>query len=155
MTAVLTAKGLTAAHGPRVLFSGLDLTVAPGDVIGLVGANGAGKSTLLRTLAGAEPQALVAGTVSPRAPTASGGYPGPELERRTDTSVQDFLARRTGVTRAQRELDAATEALANGEAGADDVYSAAFDRWMGLGGADLEERAEKVSGILGLAVPLD
>ena len=48
MSATLIAKGLAAAHGDRVLFSGLDLVVAPGDVIGLVGANGAGKSTLLR-----------------------------------------------------------------------------------------------------------
>src|ERR1700742_3098591 len=100
MTAVLTAKGLTAAHGSKLLFSGLDLTVAPGDVIGLVGANGAGKSTLLRTLAGAEPQALVDGTVSLSPSTAVVGYLAQELERRTDQSVQDFLARRTGVTRA-------------------------------------------------------
>src|ERR1700760_4606297 len=155
MTAVLTAKGLTAAHGPRVLFSGLDLTVAPGDVIGLVGANGAGKSTLLRTLAGAEPLALAAGTVTLSPATADVGYLAQELDRRADQSVHDFLARRTGVTRAQQELDAATEALATGEAGADDAYSAAFDRWMNLGAADLEERAEKVTGILGLAVPLD
>ena len=34
------------------LFSGLDLTVQPGDRIGLVAANGRGKSTLLRCLAG-------------------------------------------------------------------------------------------------------
>jgi ATPase subunit of ABC transporter with duplicated ATPase domains len=155
MTAVLTAKGLTAAHGTKVLFSGLDLTVAPGDVIGLVGANGAGKSTLLRTLAGAEPQALVAGTVALSPAAAVVGYLAQELDRRADQSVQDFLARRTGVTRAQQELDAATEALSREEAGADDVYAAAFDRWLNLGGADLEERAEKVNGILGLSVPLD
>lgn len=52
MTATLVAKNLAAGHGDRSLFSGLDLVVAPGDVIGLVGANGAGKSTLLRMLAG-------------------------------------------------------------------------------------------------------
>ena len=52
MSATLKATGLTAGHGARVLFTGLDLVVAPGDVVGLVGANGAGKSTLLRLLAG-------------------------------------------------------------------------------------------------------
>src|SRR5262249_60344546 len=52
MTATLVARGLAAGHGGRPLFSGLDLTVGPGDVIGLVGVNGAGKSTLLRMLAG-------------------------------------------------------------------------------------------------------
>ncbi|MER6874234.1 ATP-binding cassette domain-containing protein, partial [Amycolatopsis sp. NPDC000673] len=52
MSATLVAKDLAAGHGDRVLFSGLDLVVAPGEVIGLVGVNGAGKSSLLRTLAG-------------------------------------------------------------------------------------------------------
>ena len=52
MSATLVARGLAAGHGARVLFADLDLVVAPGDVVGLVGVNGAGKSTLLRTLAG-------------------------------------------------------------------------------------------------------
>ncbi|MFB8038760.1 ATP-binding cassette domain-containing protein, partial [Streptomyces sp. NPDC056004] len=52
MTATLVAKDLAAGHGDRTLFAGLDLVVAPGDVIGLVGVNGAGKSSLLRLLAG-------------------------------------------------------------------------------------------------------
>ena len=52
MSATLVARKVGAAHGATVLFGGLDLVVAPGDVIGLVGVNGAGKSTLLRQLAG-------------------------------------------------------------------------------------------------------
>ena len=57
MTATLVAHDLAGGYGHRILFDGLDLTVAPGDVIGVVGANGAGKSTLLRLLAGtAAPQ---------------------------------------------------------------------------------------------------
>jgi ATP-binding cassette subfamily F protein uup len=52
MSATLVARGLAAGHGARVLFSGLDLVVAPGDVVGLVGVNGAGKSTLLKLLVG-------------------------------------------------------------------------------------------------------
>ena len=55
MSATLIAKDLTAGHGDRLLFTDLDLVVAPGDVVGLVGVNGAGKSTLLRTLAGLQP----------------------------------------------------------------------------------------------------
>ena len=54
MSATLVAKGLAAGFGDRVLFSGLDLVVAPGDVVGLVGVNGAGKSTLLRMLGGVD-----------------------------------------------------------------------------------------------------
>ena len=52
VTGTMIVKGLAAGYGEEELFAGLDLVVAPGDVIGLVGANGAGKSTLLRTLAG-------------------------------------------------------------------------------------------------------
>ncbi len=37
MSATVKATGLAAGHGDRVLFSGLDLVVAPGDVVGLVG----------------------------------------------------------------------------------------------------------------------
>ena len=69
MTATLVARGLAAGHGARVLFSGLDLVVAPGDVVGLVGPNGAGKSTLLRTLAGELPPESGSIAVSP--PTAT------------------------------------------------------------------------------------
>ena len=52
MTATLVASGLAGGHGHRTLFEDLDLTVAPGDVVGVVGANGAGKSTLLMTICG-------------------------------------------------------------------------------------------------------
>ena len=37
MSATMIARDLAAGHGDRTLFSGLDLVVAPGDVIGLVG----------------------------------------------------------------------------------------------------------------------
>ena len=38
-------------------------------------------------------------------------------------------------------MDAAAEALGTGARGADDAYAAALDRWLALGGADLDERA--------------
>ncbi|WCN81004.1 ABC-F family ATP-binding cassette domain-containing protein [Micromonospora sp. LH3U1] len=153
MSATMIVKDLAAGHGDRPLFAGLDLVVAPGDVVGLVGANGAGKSTLLRTLAGLLP--VEAGSVRLSPPTASVGHLPQEPERRPGETVRDFLARRTGVTAAQAALDAATEALTAGAAGADDAYGDALERWLSLGGADLDERAEQVSADLGLAVDLD
>ena len=42
VSATLVAKALSGGHAHRTLFEGLDLTVAPGDVVGVVGANGAG-----------------------------------------------------------------------------------------------------------------
>ncbi len=155
MNAVLTARGLSAGHADRVIFSGADLVVPPGKVIGLVGANGAGKSTLLRMLAGLDDGAREAGSVSLNPATATVGYLPQEPERRAGESVLAFIERRTGVTGAAAELDAATAALAAGEAGADDAYAAAFEQWMNLGGADLEERTAKVAASLGLVVRLD
>ncbi|MET8846280.1 ABC-F family ATP-binding cassette domain-containing protein [Amycolatopsis sp. NPDC004625] len=153
MSATLVAKDLAAGHGDRILFSGLDLVVAPGDVVGLVGVNGAGKSTLLRTLAGlAKPDG---GEIRLNPPSATVGHLPQEPERREGESVRAFLARRTGVTAAQADLDAATAALTDGAAGADDQYAAALDRWLALGGADLDDRAAEVAAELGLSVDLE
>ncbi|MFE3634898.1 ABC-F family ATP-binding cassette domain-containing protein [Streptomyces sp. NPDC059168] len=153
MTATLVAKNLAAGHGDRSLFTGLDLVVAPGDVIGLVGVNGAGKSTLLRLLAGLTPPEQGELRLSP--PTATVGHLPQEPERRPGETVREFLARRTGVAEAQRAMDEATEALVDGAPGADDAYAASLERWLGLGGADLEERAGEVADSLGLTVGLD
>ena len=136
-----------------MLFSGLDLVVGPGDVIGLVGVNGAGKSTLLRMLAGLT--AAQDGTVTVSPPDASIGYLPQEPDRRPGETVRQFLARRTGVAAADDALQAAAGALAAGTAGAEDPYSRGLERWLALGGADLDERADAVVAGLGLTVDLD
>ena len=45
--------GIRKAFGATVALDGVDLSVAPGEICGLVGQNGAGKSTLMAILAGA------------------------------------------------------------------------------------------------------
>ncbi|KSZ58562.1 heme ABC transporter ATP-binding protein [Rhodococcus pyridinivorans KG-16] len=151
MSATLRIDGLSTSRGERVLFDGLDLTVAPGDVIGLVGANGAGKSTLLTTLAGVG-DADVTGSVVLSPPDATIGYLAQEPERVPGETILGFLSRRTGVAEAERVMNDAAERL--GESGEDD-YTPALERWLALGGADLTERAEKVVDDLGLDVGLD
>jgi ATPase subunit of ABC transporter with duplicated ATPase domains len=153
VSATLVARGLAAGHGARVLFSGLDLVVAPGDVVGLVGVNGAGKSTLLRTLAGELP--AESGTVVVSPSTATLGYLPQEHERRAGETVVAALSRRTGVAAAQVALDQATEALTEGRPGADDAYGEALEHWLALGGADLEERAAEVLADVAPGVALD
>ncbi|MEU4350555.1 ABC-F family ATP-binding cassette domain-containing protein [Streptomyces sp. NPDC023838] len=153
MTATLVAKDLAAGHGDRTLFAGLDLVVAPGDVIGLVGANGAGKSSLLRLLAGLDTPEDGELRLSP--PGATVGHLPQEPDRRPGETVRAFLARRTGVAAAQEAMDAATQALVDGAPGSDDAYAESLERWLDLGGADLDERAEEVAATLGLTVGLD
>jgi ATPase subunit of ABC transporter with duplicated ATPase domains len=150
MGATLLVKDLSAGHGERILFSGLNLIAAPPEVVGLVGANGAGKSTLLRLLAGLDSPEQ--GQIQYSPPAALVGYLPQEPERRDGESVRDFLARRTGVAAAQAALDASTQALVDSAPGADEEYSTALERWLALGGADLEERAEQVGAELGLGV---
>jgi heme exporter protein A len=49
---VLRAEGLASIRGERLVFHGLDFSLASGGALVLSGPNGAGKSTLLRLLAG-------------------------------------------------------------------------------------------------------
>ena len=153
MSATIQARGVAAAFGDRELFAGLDLIVAPGDVVGLVGPNGAGKSTLLRILAGLRAPDAGTVTVSPR--TAHLGFLIQEPDARPGESIGAQLGRRTGVAAATAAMETAAHALAAGEPGADDAYAAALEAWLALGGADFEERTQLVADDLGLRVDLD
>jgi len=52
MTAMLKVEGLRAAYGRIPILHGVDLAVAEGAFVGILGHNGMGKSTLLKTLIG-------------------------------------------------------------------------------------------------------
>lgn len=153
MTATLVARGVAGGYGHRTLFDELDLTVAPGDVVGVVGANGAGKSTLLRLLAGIEqPQA---GSITLAPADAFVGWLPQEHERVAEESVVAYIGRRTGCTAATRDMDAAAQALGDPSLATDgvdasDAYSVALERWLASGAADLDERIPAVLADLGL-----
>ncbi|MGP5164568.1 ABC-F family ATP-binding cassette domain-containing protein [Arthrobacter rhombi] len=150
MSAHLVAKDLSGGHAHRTLFSDLNFTVAPGDVVGVVGANGAGKSTLLRLLAGLDtPQG---GSVAASPQGAFIGWLPQEHERLRGESIAAYLARRTGCAQATADMESSAAALGSGIRGADDAYSAAFDHWMASGAADLEDRIAPVLAELGLLV---
>ncbi len=56
MTALLDATGVMAWYGSSHVLHGIDLRIAPGETVGLLGRNGMGKSTLIRTVLGHVPQ---------------------------------------------------------------------------------------------------
>ena len=146
MTATLVAKNVAGGFAHRTLFEGLDLTVAPGDVVGVVGVNGAGKSTLLRILAGdLNP---LDGVVNLAPADGFVGWLPQEHERVPGETVAAYIARRTGCTAATLAMEAAAEALADPAADAD-AYSTALDHWLATGAADLDERLPAVLADLG------
>src|SRR5882724_5059026 len=49
---MLEVRSLSANYGKHAALSGIDLDVAPGEIVVMLGANGAGKSTLLKAIAG-------------------------------------------------------------------------------------------------------
>ncbi|MFE6743262.1 ABC transporter ATP-binding protein [Streptomyces tubercidicus] len=48
----LTLHGITKRYGPVTALSEVDLDIAPGEIVGLLGHNGAGKTTLMSIVAG-------------------------------------------------------------------------------------------------------
>jgi sulfonate transport system ATP-binding protein len=65
---VTRVRGLTRAFGPVPVLDRLDLDIAPGEFVAMIGRSGSGKSTLLRALAGLDREATgevaVTGTVA-------------------------------------------------------------------------------------------
>ncbi|NUB46428.1 ABC transporter ATP-binding protein [Fertoebacter nigrum] len=55
MTAALSTHGLVARYGDFQALYGVDIDVAEGEAVALIGANGAGKSTFLRSIMGLLP----------------------------------------------------------------------------------------------------
>jgi ABC-type polysaccharide/polyol phosphate transport system ATPase subunit len=73
------SKDYPTKAGPRRVLNNINLTIRPGERVGILGRNGAGKSTLVRLISGAEPPTLgkIDRTMSVSWPLAfSGGFHG-------------------------------------------------------------------------------
>jgi branched-chain amino acid transport system ATP-binding protein len=55
VTALLTAKALRAGYGAGDVLQGIDIEIATGEIVAVLGRNGVGKSTLMKSLIGILP----------------------------------------------------------------------------------------------------
>ncbi|MGI5176887.1 ABC transporter ATP-binding protein [Dactylosporangium sp. CA-152071] len=101
----VTATGVRRAFGDTVVLDGVDINIAAGEVVALLGGSGSGKSTLLRILAGLDGEAT--GDVSTTGATAvvfqehrllpwkrvaanvALGVRGPSLRERVDAALEE------------------------------------------------------------------
>jgi len=104
-TAAARVRGLTRAFDGRAVLDGVDLDIAPGEFVAMLGVSGTGKSTLLRALAGLDRE--VTGELSVPGPVAV-AFQEPRLLpwRRVRANVQ------LGLPRNARTQQRADEALA-------------------------------------------
>ena len=156
MSATLHLSDVSAAFGPRWLFTGLDLVVAPGEVIGLVGPNGAGKTTLLRMLAGLGARRSPARSPGCRPRRASATWPRNPTRHRA-RRWRGFLRRRTGVAERPAGWTAPPRRWPTGEPGSGRrLRRPPSTAGSALGGADLDDRIPApCSPSSGLAVDPD
>jgi len=143
---MLTASGLSLAHGSRTLFRDVSLALSPGRRVALVGGNGQGKTSLLEILVGRhEPD--TGSITKPRDMRI--GYLPQEIPSEDDGTVLDtVLGGRPDVMRLHHLLvagptDTTPEAL--------DAYGEAQTRFEQLGGYALEAEAHAVMAGLGFA----
>ena len=153
MTATLVAKNVAGGFAHRTLFEGLDLTVAPGDVVGVVG-----RQRRRQEHAAADPG---------RGPRAARRHGQPRAGRRVRRLAA--AGARTGARARPSPATSRAARVRRGDAGhgcggrgpgrpgvgsADvdpaDAYSAALDHWLASGAADLDERLPAVLADLGL-----
>ncbi|EOM75297.1 ABC-F family ATP-binding cassette domain-containing protein [Rhodococcus rhodnii] len=141
----MSARSLVVTRGGRRLVDRLDLTVAPGSRIGIVGENGVGKSTLLHTLSGDLPSE--SGSV---ATTGAVEVVEQELHTGDATTVGDLVAGALEPARAALDrLDSAALALADQHEDAGDRYADALAAAEALSAWDAERTLDVALGALG------
>jgi ATPase subunit of ABC transporter with duplicated ATPase domains len=148
---LLDGHQISRHHGAHPVLEDVEVRIGGGERIALVGPNGSGKSTLLRILAGEE--APDTGTVGRLGTVAhlpqlageqAGGAPA------SSSSGRAVILERVGVAAAGRGVERLEGALAAGDLEAIEPHAAALERWLGLGGDDVEARIAAAAAAIGL-----
>jgi branched-chain amino acid transport system ATP-binding protein len=100
---MLSAEGVSKHFSGISALRGVDMTVAPGEIVGLVGPNGSGKSTLLNTFSG---------FIRPDAGTVT--FHGERIDRRRPWGIAKRGLQRTFQLPAQPERMTALEVMLTG-----------------------------------------
>ncbi len=146
---ILTAQNLAKYYGAQDIFSGIDLTLARGDKVALVGPNGVGKTTLLRILLGLEEP--TEGAVHRARGLRIGYLPQqPKLDSQ-HTLYEEMLAVFDALRRQQRALLRLAEEMAEADDPTElmERYALAEERFEQAGGYEYEGRIKRVLGGLG------
>ena len=112
MSALISAEKLAVDYGETRVLAGVDLAIAPGEIVTIVGPNGSGKSTLVRALIGLETPA--AGRVI-RAPGLRIGYVPQKLH--IDASLPITVRRFLSLPRRVSDAEAAAALAQTGVPG--------------------------------------
>jgi zinc transport system ATP-binding protein len=90
-SALISARGLMLSRGGRPILTGVDIDIAPGEIVTVIGPNGAGKSMLVRSLLGLE--RLDGGSVRRREPLVVGYAPQRfDIDRAIPLTVSRFVS---------------------------------------------------------------
>jgi ATPase subunit of ABC transporter with duplicated ATPase domains len=145
---VLRTVEVARVYGDRTVFEGVNLELAAGERLALIGENGSGKSTLLRVLAGLDTPDAGAVTRTGRVAL---------LAQHTETGEGTLLDAVTSpaLQRARRAFEVASAGLEQADDAALHAFAEAEEAYRLAGGYDFGARAAGVLGGLGLEAGLD
>jgi ATP-binding cassette subfamily F protein 3 len=150
---VLSASGLRKAHGTRVLFRDVSVTLPLGRRAALVGSNGTGKTTLLEILAGIHPPD--SGDVHRPRDLRIGYLPQDLAEAPEGSVLETTMAGAEHVNELARRVHELAHQMASDDPVVRDralaQYGDVHSRYEQLGGYALEARAQRVLAGLGFA----
>ena len=149
--AILNCDQVAVEYGDRVVFSGMDIKIEPGDRIGVVGANGSGKSSFLGLLAGTDQPSF--GTVDRPGRLIVSYLPQESPEPTSETVLGEAMASRLDLAALRDEMIHLEQKMT---APGPDIdaqlarYGECQAAYEGMGGYELESKARAVLHGLGL-----